>query len=254
MTTTCRWNGSTSPRLLRSHLRDCESAACPGCQPCTEGAASRGGVLLTGWENEGGPRGAGNTNEGLTHSSDVSREGLGMNPTPKCCDAPDCENLPRTTGSKWCEKHYSRLRKHGQLDLPPNQFNTLQDCAAEGCERRAKTKGYCGKHWERIRKHGDPTVALLIHGDPQRRFWTHVEKTEGCWLWTGSLTYDGYALFRVGSERTGAHRWSWIFANGPIPDGMQLDHLCRVRNCVRPDHLEVVTPAENTRRAWGVRR
>jgi hypothetical protein len=70
-----------------------------------------------------------------------------------------------------------------------------------------------------------------------------------CWLWTGQINHRwgyGYCWWE-GSKRR-AHRLIWTLLVGPIPDGMQLDHLCRVRHCVNPDHLEVVTAKENLRR------
>lgn len=84
-------------------------------------------------------------------------------------------------------------------------------------------------------------------------FLKHVNKTEACWLWTGS-TVTGYGNFGYGENKTGpAHRWAYEYFVGPIPPGLWLDHLCRVRNCVRPDHLEPVTPSENQRRRHAAR-
>jgi hypothetical protein len=80
------------------------------------------------------------------------------------------------------------------------------------------------------------------------RFWSHVEKTETCWLWTGYMNPHGYGQFRVGGRAGLAvlvHRWAYQQCVGPIPAGLQLDHLCRVRRCVRPSHLEPVTCREN---------
>jgi len=70
----------------------------------------------------------------------------------------------------------------------------------------------------------------------------------GCWLWTGHVTRSGYVQLKLPSGRVYAHRWAYETFVGPIPDGLQLDHLCRVRHCVNPAHLEPVTPSENTRR------
>ena len=85
------------------------------------------------------------------------------------------------------------------------------------------------------------------------RFWLHVDKgaADGCWLWTGKTT-NGYGVVDIGG-RSGrlmkAHRVSYEAFKGPVPDGLDLDHLCRVRNCVNPDHLEPVTRFENLRRS-----
>lgn len=77
-----------------------------------------------------------------------------------------------------------------------------------------------------------------------------------CWLWTAGLDSHGYGGFWDGTRRTGgspraakAHLWLWEQENGPVPDGLELDHLCMVKLCIRGLHLEVVTHVENMRRA-----
>jgi hypothetical protein len=83
--------------------------------------------------------------------------------------------------------------------------------------------------------------------DPAR-FWARVEETETCWLWRGTVRADGYGKLWVRAHNVFAHRVAYELIYGPIPEGLQIDHLCRVRACVRPSHLEAVTAAENTRR------
>ena len=94
---------------------------------------------------------------------------------------------------------------------------------------------------------------MLYSQSDQDRFWFHVDKNFlGCWLWTRTLN-RGYGSFRSGAGKTTtAHRASYQMLKGAIPDGLQLDHLCRVRNCVNPDHLEPVTLKENVLRGVGI--
>lgn len=87
---------------------------------------------------------------------------------------------------------------------------------------------------------------------PEERFFLHVSKTDFCWLWTGSTTPSGYGQFRVDGRLVPSHRWIYETVRGPIAAGLHVDHLCHVRNCVNPDHLEPVTPRENAMRSTGM--
>ena len=79
----------------------------------------------------------------------------------------------------------------------------------------------------------------------QKDFERFVNRTETCWLWIGGKNPGGYGTFRVGHVRRGAHCWAWEWANGPIPDGMQIHHKCHIRSCVNPAHLAAVTRRQN---------
>lgn len=90
---------------------------------------------------------------------------------------------------------------------------------------------------------------------PALRVMERVEvDEEGCWLWPGALR-QGYGAVMTGSRRDGdrrvrdCHLVTWEHFEGAVPEGLELDHLCRVRHCCNPGHLEPVTSAENTRRA-----
>ena len=81
-----------------------------------------------------------------------------------------------------------------------------------------------------------------------------VKDASGCWLWQAAKHPDGYGLFHLPAPRrmVRAHRFAWEnYHSRPVPEGMQLDHLCRVPACVNPDHLELVTSRENTLRGIG---
>lgn len=95
------------------------------------------------------------------------------------------------------------------------------------------------------------------------RFWAKVEKTDDCWLWSGTLDRDGYGKFSVDGRTQAVHRWTYLNLVGPIPSGLTLDHVCHSRvaeecaarpglcphrRCVNPAHLEPVTHLENSRR------
>jgi hypothetical protein len=100
---------------------------------------------------------------------------------------------------------------------------------------------------------------------PEARFWAKVdqhgpdgihsqtgENLGSCWLWTAARVGNGYGLFSVDRRLVRAHRFAYELLVGPIPEELDLDHLCRVRHCVRPTHLEPVTRRENLRRGVGV--
>lgn len=74
----------------------------------------------------------------------------------------------------------------------------------------------------------------------------------GCWLWIGALYQTGYGAVQLDGRMRGAHRAIYELLVGPVPEGLQLDHLCRVRHCVNPTHLEPVTIRENLLRGVGL--
>jgi hypothetical protein len=92
------------------------------------------------------------------------------------------------------------------------------------------------------------------HGPAVDRFAEKVALTDsGCLVWIAGKNNKGYGMFGVGNGRsTSAHRWSYEHHIGPIPEGMYLDHLCRNRACVHPNHLEPVTQRTNLLRGVGV--
>lgn len=87
--------------------------------------------------------------------------------------------------------------------------------------------------------------------------WDRIEKVteSGCWIWMGEIgkrKNEGYGKFSLHQVRHVAHRLVYELVKGPIPDGLYPDHLCRVRCCVNPDHIELVTNRENILRGVGM--
>lgn len=133
-------------------------------------------------------------------------------------------------------------------------------CAVEGCDRPSYGRGWCAKHYQNWKRNGDPVSTF---NDPARRFAAAVEDGPvpefapdlgPCLLYTGATNTSRYGQFRYDGRNGYAHRYAWESQRGRIPDGMTIDHLCRVRTCVRLDHLELVTGPENTRRGARARR
>lgn len=125
-------------------------------------------------------------------------------------------------------------------------------CAQCGNTRTLLTEGVAGGMCRTCAAAVGSTVARAINTrDPLERFlsMTDQDRPDGCWLWTGNLQANGYSSFYVNGRTVRAHRWAYEHFVGPISEGLQIDHLCRVRRCVNPTHLEPVTARENTRRA-----
>lgn len=134
-------------------------------------------------------------------------------------------------------------------------------CSFPECKRqRYSNMGWCRVHHDRWRKCGDPAGGAKMQRVIAERFWAKVEKGAdppacrpdlgSCWVYCGTINNQGYGTFYVDTE-TGkkyAHRFSYALENGPIPDGLELDHLCRRTACVRPTHLEAVAHVVNANR------
>lgn len=128
-----------------------------------------------------------------------------------------------------------------------------QPCEWPDCTRAIEVRDWCYMHYN----------SGLVNGDikpicPLDRYWSQVDKhgpipeydpsLGPCWIWTGSPSNTGYGRFSMDGKRKSAHVWALEFASVEIPEGHEVDHLCRVQLCVNPSHLEPVTMYENVMR------
>lgn len=134
------------------------------------------------------------------------------------------------------------------INLPPIPLGLCGCGCGSLTQRSPKTRGSRGL------ARGEFTRFIRGHRGFEGRLMECIEPepNTGCWLWSGCVNEHGYGLIGVHGRQSRAHRVLFEIFRGAVPDGLVLDHLCRVRCCVNPEHLEPVTNAENLRRGEGI--
>lgn len=127
-------------------------------------------------------------------------------------------------------------------------------CTVPDCKKPHVARGLCRAHYQRWWKRG--TLELAPGYEPrttrERLEAKFVRNESGCWTWTGTHDSNGYGKFSIDGGMANAHRVVYEMYVGPIPPGLELDHLCRNRGCVNPGHLEPVSPRVNVLRGEGM--
>lgn len=181
----------------------------------------------------------------------------------RICSIPDCEKPLNARG--WCKGHYYRWSRYGDPlgSAPPEAFKRpskpTETCSIDECERPRYSRGWCEPHYARWRRHGGLHDKRAQSRSLAERFAERVghdgptpaarPDLGPCHIWLGPPNGSGYGSINDGTGRIiGAHVAAVLLSGTPIPDGMEVDHLCFNTMCVRRTHLEVVTHEENQRR------
>lgn len=120
-------------------------------------------------------------------------------------------------------------------------------CSLARCEKTHEAKGLCRTHYARWLREGDRALRWDGHKPTIVRFRDNVRPTPrwACWEWQGSLNDNGYGRIRHDGREMYVHRFAHEWFLGPIPEGLEVDHVCNVRHCVNPEHLQVTTHERN---------
>lgn len=125
----------------------------------------------------------------------------------------------------------------------------MTTCSIDDCEREHYARGWCRMHYRRWKAHGNPLGGNERYATPEEAFLARTEPIvgdPGCIIWTGGTISGGYGSHRVDGRMVLAHRYAWEREHGPIPEGMEVDHICWERSCVNPEHLRLATRSQNS--------
>lgn len=132
-------------------------------------------------------------------------------------------------------------------------------CSFMDCGAEVIAKHLCPGHYSQVQR-GKPLKPIRRYATSMDRFWARVDKSGDCWEWTGFVTNRGYGLIAAKGGPKGkgtskkAHRVAYEDANGPIPEGFMVDHICHNRLCCNPSHLRLATAKQNAEHRKGAQK
>lgn len=128
----------------------------------------------------------------------------------------------------------------------------MRTCDKESCERKHLAQGLCKSHYEVAKRTGRiPTIVTHFRGTIQERLEFYSERSGDCIVWTGGRSREGYGKIRHPGRGRHAHQVAYELAHGPVPLGHVIDHRCRNRACINPDHLRPATAKTNAENLQG---
>jgi hypothetical protein len=180
------------------------------------------------------------------------------------CSQENCSN--QTLARGLCNLHYRRWQRHGSPTAGGDRRYPPHPCSIAGCPRRSVAFGLCSAHRRAQVAYGDPLIRKNLRLVPlETRLWSRIKRqgARDCWPWLGTLTRWGYGKIEINGKTRHVHRVVYELLVGPIPDGMDIDHLCHGpdcepgphcphRSCENPAHMEPVTTGENVRRGFSL--
>jgi hypothetical protein len=159
------------------------------------------------------------------------------------CLIEDCERGHKAKG--YCAKHYQRLIINGTPHLKEKR-EILPICTIENCSRPTRSWNLCSRHYYKSRTKGLDGNYTIVNDDKLRLKTNSVVDKNGCWRWRKSK-FNGYGKTVLKRKAMSAHRASWIIFAGKIPNRLQVNHKCHVRDCINPDHLYLGDQKQNMR-------
>lgn len=170
----------------------------------------------------------------------------------KKCSVEGCERPIRARG--WCSTHYSKWQRNGDpLKTHPSRLR--KSCSVDGCAEMVHARKVCHKHYLRLKRTGSTEIDNPWFATPEEAFAHRTERVGECLIWTGSLDGHGYGQFKTGRKIILVHRWAWEQVNGPIPEGMVIDHEDHcLPTCVEVKHLRLATADQNKTHHAGANR